>query len=222
MNDDRIERLLFRVARLSQDRRDRDQMRKMIAGLDAKYNLGLKLARENGVENIIEQMVERIVSAFGNMSGVMDKRILDIPSGSNTSRAPASLSVNTSLGEQEMVPATKGYTALFEPWFCRILFELGAHPVGVDLGDLEDEAFEHYRVDLGQAGALDFLSGDSFDAVQDSRLFGSPEFTAQFPNAKDRLKVAAEIWKQEQRVLKPGGIIIHSDAKQLLKDNGML
>jgi hypothetical protein len=57
----------------------------------------------------------------------------------------------------------------------------------------------------------------SFAAVQDSRLFGSPEFTAQFPNRADRIKVAAEIWKQEQRVLKGDGIVIHSDAVQLLK-----
>jgi hypothetical protein len=67
---------------------------------------------------------------------------------------------------------------------------LGAYPVGVDFGNLEGEAFEHYRVDLGQKGALDFLPSHSFDAVQDSRLFGSPEFTAQFPEPADRLKVA--------------------------------
>ncbi len=40
-----------------------------------------------------------------------------------------------------------GHTALFEPWFCRILLELGAAPVGVDPGDLEQERFIHYRVD---------------------------------------------------------------------------
>jgi hypothetical protein len=68
-------------------------------------------------------------------------------------------------------------------------------------------------VDLGKPGALDFLPDTSFDGIQDSRLFGSPEFTAQFPNQADRLKVAQEIKRQEQRLLKPGGIIIHSDAR---------
>jgi hypothetical protein len=98
-----------------------------------------------------------------------------------------------------------------------MLLELGADPVGVDSGDLERETFKHFRVDLGQAGALDFLPSRSFDAVQDSRLFGSPEFTAQFPNPADRLRVAVEIRRQEERLLKAGGIIIHSDAAAMLK-----
>jgi hypothetical protein len=64
---------------------------------------------------------------------------------------------------------------------------------------------------------LDFLPDRSFDAIQDSRLFGSPEFTAQFPNQADRLKVAQEIRRQEQRLLKLDGIVIHSDAEALLR-----
>ena len=64
---------------------------------------------------------------------------------------------------------------------------------------------------------LDFLPAHSFDAVQDSRLFGSPEFTAQFPDHADRLQVAQEIRRQERRVLKPDGIVIHSDAGELLR-----
>jgi hypothetical protein len=82
---------------------------------------------------------------------------------------------------------------------------------------LEGEIFEHYNIDLGKEGALNFLPGRSFDAVQDSRLFGSPEFYAMFPNQEDRLKVAKEIWKQEQRLLKANGVIIHSDAANLVQ-----
>jgi hypothetical protein len=126
--------------------------------------------------------------------------------------------MKTMFGERRIpIPHTEGYTAQFEPWFCRMLMELGAHPVGVDLGDLEQESFEHYHADLGQPGALDFLPGSSFDAVHDSRLFGSPEFTTQFPRQAERLKVAAEIWRQEQRLLKPDGIVIHSDAANLVR-----
>jgi hypothetical protein len=187
-----------------------------IAVLDARYELGIKIAREDGVQDILEQMVGRIVRAFERISNVQGRRILDIASGSNTSRASSSLYINSPFGKRGMGLAMKGYTALFEPWFCRILLELGANPVGVDMGDLEGEAFEHYQVDLGKIGALNFLPSHSFGAVQDSRLFGSPEFTAQFPNPADRLRVAAEIWRQEQRVLKAGGIVIHSDAKELL------
>jgi hypothetical protein len=82
---------------------------------------------------------------------------------------------------------------------------------------LEGETFTHYHVDLGRLGALDFLPSHSFDAIQDSRLFGSPEFTAQFPNRTDRLSVAREIVTQEARLLRPGGLIIHSDAAALLR-----
>ncbi len=34
----------------------------------------------------------------------------------------------------------------------------------------------HYHVDLGVPGAMDFLPTASFDAIHESRLFGSPEF----------------------------------------------
>jgi hypothetical protein len=70
---------------------------------------------------------------------------------------------------------------------------------------------------MNSSYTIDFLPDRSFDAVQDSRLFGSPEFTALFPNQADRLKVAQEIRQQEQRLLKADGIIIHSDAEALLR-----
>jgi hypothetical protein len=162
-------------------------------------------------------MFGRLAKSFRSLSDVRGKRILDIACGSNTSRAPASVHVNTPFKKLTITGERRGYTALFEPWFCRILFELRAIPVGVDFGDLEAEVFEHYRVDLGKTGALDFLPDHSFDAVQDSRLFGSPEFTNQFPKQADRLKVAQEIRRQEKRLLKANGIVIHSDAEALLR-----
>jgi hypothetical protein len=81
---------------------------------------------------------------------------------------------------------------------------------------LEQERFIHHRVDLGKPGALNFLPDHSFDGIQDSRLFGSPEFTDQFPDPADRLTVAREINRQENRLLKIDGVIIHSDAAELL------
>jgi hypothetical protein len=151
------------------------------------------------------------------LANIRGKRLLDIACGSNTSRAPASIYVNTPFGERRIGNSNaEEFTAQFEPWFCRLVFELGADSVGVDFGDLEGETFEHYRVDLGKIGALDFLPAHSIDAVQDSRLFGSPEFTAQFPNRADRLRVAQEIRRQEKRLLRPNGFVVHSDAEELL------
>ena len=203
--------------RLWRDERDRILLENTIRALDARYDLIGKIAKERGVEAIIQQMFGRLANSFGGLSNIQGKRILDIACGSSTSKAPPSLHIDTPFGDMTIGRASQGYTAQFEPWFCRILFELGADPVGIDFGDLDGELFTRYQVDLGKIGALDFLPDRSFDAVQDSRLFGSPEFTAQFPIQADRLKIAQEIKQQEQRLLKADGMIIHSDAEALLK-----
>ncbi len=211
------DQLIAKLNRLWTDEQDHFLLATMIHALDAKYDLSEKIAKEPGVEDIITQLAGRLANSFGRLLHIQGKRILDIACGSNTSKAPASLYIDTPFGKKTIGRVNEGYTAQFEPWCCRFLFELGANPVGIDFGDLDREMFTHYRVDLGQVGALDFLPDHSFDAVQDSRLFGSPEFTAQFPNQVDRLRVAQEIKRQEQRVLKVAGIVIHSDAEALLR-----
>jgi hypothetical protein len=215
MNASGLEPLIGKLMLLWDDPQERDELAKALRALDARYGLSRKMTKEPGVAEIIAQMIGRLAAAFGNLSDVRGKKILDIACGSNTSKLPASVHVNTPFGAMTLGRASKGYTALFEPWFCRILLELGADPVGVDKGDLEAEAFTHHRVDLGMTGSLNFLPVHSFDAIQDSRLFGSPEFTSQFPQPADRLQVAREIRRQERRLLKPGGVIIHSDAQEI-------
>ncbi len=215
--DEKHDRLIANLVHLWKNPKDYLLITKSIQALDTRYDLYGKLAKEPGVAEIIEQMAGRLAHAFGRLSDLHNKKILDIACGSNTSKFPGSLFINSPFGKRLFNRPNQGYTALFEPWFCRLLLELGATPVGVDFGDLDQEVFVHYGVDLGKPGALDFISDASFDAIQDSRLFGSPEFTAQFPRSLDRLKVAQEIVRQERRVLKPDGIIIHSDAMELLK-----
>jgi hypothetical protein len=211
------ERLIAKLKSLWKDEQDHILLASTIRALNTRYDLNRKITKEPGVEEIIKQMFGRLANSFERLSNIQSQKILDIACGSNTSKAPASLYINTPFGKRTIGRPSKGYTAQFEPWFCRILFELGAHPIGIDFGDLDREPFAHYRVDLGQIGALDFLPDHSFDAVQNSRLFGSPEFTAQFPNQADRLKIAQEIKRQEQRVLKANGIVIHSDADAFLR-----
>ena len=220
--DHRQDQLIATLSSLAKDREERDLIATTITALDARYDLSKKMAKESGVEEIIKQLMGRLESAFGSLSNVKGNRILDIACGSNTSKAPSSIYIDTPFGEKRISTVdTEGYTAQFEPWFCRVLLQLGAHPVGIDFGNLEGEAFEHYRVDLGQKGALDFLPSHSFDAVQDSRLLGSPEFTAQFPDPADRLKVAAEIRRQERRLLTADGRVIHSDAETLTRSQSV-
>lgn len=143
----------------------------------------------------LEEFIGRLQRAFGTLTRLKGKRILDIASGSNSSCSPT----------------TGKRIAMFEPWFARLLLELAAEPVALDGGDLEGERFEHHRVDLGRPDALDFLPASWFDGVQDSRLFGSPEFRAAYPRGRDHARVKAEIARQELRVLKPDGVVIHSD-----------
>jgi hypothetical protein len=163
--------------------------------LNDRYALRRKIAREPELASILEEFVGRLERAFGSLEGVRGKRILDIASGSNSSRSPE----------------TEERTVVFEPWFARLVLALGGAPVAVDAGDLDGEPFEHHRVDLGRAGALDFLPAGSFDGVQDSRLFGSPEFRRAYPRKRDLERVKAELARQERRVLKPSGVLIHTD-----------
>jgi len=221
LNDREQDRFLGRLSSLWKDEQDQILISRAIQALDTRYHLSRKVAAEPGVEGIIGQMLGRLASSFGRLSSIQNKKILDIACGSNSSKAPGSFHVDMPFGARKIGRSRKGYTALFEPWFCRILIELGASPVGIDSGDLEHETFTHYHVDLGQPGALDFLPSHSFDAIQDSRLFGSPEFTAQFPSHAARSEVAQEIRRQEQRLLKRDGLIIHSDATALLNSMGL-
>jgi hypothetical protein len=218
MDQNKIANLITDLSSLAKTRAEQELVANSLRALDGKYALSQKMAQEPGVEGIIKQLVGRIYRAYRGFDGLSDQRILDIACGSNSSKAPADFLVKTPFGEgQNPQSQAEGFTALFEPWFCRMLLELGADPVGIDMGNLAGEAFEYYHVDLGQPGALDFLPDYSFDAVQDSRLFGSPEFTAQFPDPADRRAVAEELRKQERRLLKAGGSVIHSDAAVLLR-----
>jgi hypothetical protein len=216
IHSNRLDQLAAELGSFWGNRKDQERIVEVVRSLGKRYDLDGKIAKEPEVEDIIKKMASRLVNSYPILADVQNKRILDIACGSNTSKLPASFFLS-SLFSNRSVRANQGYTALFEPWFCRILFELGASPVGVDFGDLDGEIFIHHHVDLGRQGALDFLPNHSFDGIQDSRLFGSPEFTAEFPKAADRLIVAQEIVRQEQRLLKIGGIIIHSDAAALLR-----
>ena len=184
-----------RLVSRTRTRAERALLARAIARLDERHDLGRKIAREAELISILEEFIGRLQRAFASLAGVRGKRILDIASGSNSSRSPT----------------TGKRTALFEPWFARMVLELGGEVVALDSGDLDGERFEHHRLDLGRPGALDFLPAASFDGVQDSRLFGSPEFRKAYPRRRDQERIKAEIKRQERRVLKPDGIVIHSD-----------
>jgi hypothetical protein len=182
-----------RLIALGRTPTERELLGHALGELDTRHGLATKIAAEPGLEAIMGEFVRRLLAAYDPLSGIRGQRILDIACGSNSSRSPV----------------TGKRTVEFEPWMCRLLRELGASPVGVDIGDLAGEAFEHHRVDLGLPGALDFLPTGSFDAIHESRLFGSPEFRAAHRRQTERVR--REIHRQERRLLRAGGVIIHSD-----------
>jgi len=184
------------LADLGRTPSDRELLSHALHELDLGHDLAVKIAAAPHLEAIVAEFVNRLTDAFGSLASVRGQTVLDIACGSNSSRSPV----------------TDMRTAEFEPWMCRLLVALGASPVGIDIGDLDGEAFEHHRVDLGARGALDFLPTGSFDAVHESRLFGSPEFRATHASATERIR--SEIHGQERRLLRPGGILIHSDGRR--------
>jgi hypothetical protein len=183
------------LAALGRTPSDRELLGRALRELDERHHLVSKIAAEPSLSAIMTEFVSRLMDACGPLSAIHGQAVLDIACGSNSSRSPVT-------GER---------TAAFEPWMCRLLVELGARPVGIDIGDLADEAFVHHQVDLGVPGALDFLATGSFDAVHESRLFGSPEFRAAHGPATDRIR--REIHRQERRLLRRGGVLIHSDGR---------
>jgi hypothetical protein len=185
---------LRRLTALGRTRSDRALLVRALGELDAHHRLGSKIAAEPNLEAIMVEFVARLMDAFGSLSAVSGHAVLDIACGSSSSRSPV----------------TGRRTSEFEPWMCRLLLGLGARPVGVDIGDNAGEAFEHHRLDLGVPGALEFLATGSFDAIHESRLFGSPEFRAAHGPSTEAIR--SEIHRQERRLLRPGGILIHSDA----------
>jgi len=186
---------LGHIVALGRTASDRALLDRALGKLDTDHPLASKIAAEPNLAAIMTEFVTRLGDAFGSLTAIRGQAVLDVACGSSSSRSPV----------------TGRPTSEFEPWMCRLLLELGAHPVGLDIGDLAGEAFEHHRVDLGVPGALDFLPTGSFDATHETRLFGSPEFRSAHGPATERIR--REIHRQERRLLRPGGTLINSDGR---------
>lgn len=137
--------------------------------------------------------------ALGDLENIKGKRVLDIACGS--------------------LQPTEGPTYL--PWFPRVVHELGAHAVGVDIGDLEGEPYEHYRVDLTKEDSLSFIPDHSCDIINMNSFVGivpSRTLTNALQNnnlhVQDEIeRIRAYIPKEMHRILKEGGTIMNHDSK---------
>lgn len=141
---------------------------------------------------------------FATDGNLAKKKILDLGCGSTGD-------TEESVIEQD--------SSLFHPWLCRALGELGASPIGVDIGNLEGEKFETYRTNLliPNALALVGIPDDSIDVVHSRALFTSPELEVQFSNvpvfwqrqSEKTNYLLALLQPQIERVLKPNGVFVY-------------
>ncbi len=148
----------------------------------------------------IKQLSWLFFAADGNIQG---KRVLDLGCGSTGDTEDSS---------------PEYFGALFQPWLCRTLVELGAFPIGVDIGKLEGEKFETHRANLLTPDAIAGIPDDSIDIVHSRALFTSPELDGQFhrpslpwllqPEREDYLMKLLK--PQVERVLIPGGAFVYS------------
>lgn len=102
----------------------------------------------------------------------------------------------------------------FEPWLSRILHAVGGRPIGIDVGDLSEEHFEHYSRDLTKKEVLSMISDDSVDLAFATAFYDSPEFgkrsDASFHDSQKR-SVRQKLLPQLKRVLKDDAVFLESD-----------
>lgn len=120
-------------------------------------------------EGRFESEILRIQYIATSTHELIGKRVLDVGCGSKKSadRRPSPL-LRRWLQRED--PAEN---ARFQPWFARILHEVGADVTGVDIGSNKSEEFKSYAMDLINPNALDQFQDESFD-IANNYIFTVP------------------------------------------------
>src|SRR6185437_6320831 len=90
-------------------------------------------------------------------------RILELLDGDVRGKAILNLGCGSRSGTEEARSFNDG--ARFFPWLSRILHQLKARSIGIDIGDLNDEVFEGRTIDLLQDDSLAEIPDESIDLV---------------------------------------------------------
>ena len=96
----------------------------------------------------------------------------------------------------------------FEPWLCRTLNLIGAHPIGIDIGNLDKEEFEHYSLNLLDKNSLAFIPNKSIEIIHSRLLYSSPTLMDKYGFEK---LYPDYLFPQLKRIAKSNGVYIFSD-----------
>ena len=121
------------------------------------------------------------------------KTILDLGCGYNPSE------------EEKSKPS---YDRIFEPWLCRALHHLNVKVIGIDLGDLDGELFEHYQLDLSHQDLPRTLQDNPVDLAHSYQMFVSPETS---PSTGKSAALKRRLIPQLEQVVKEEGSFIYFD-----------
>jgi hypothetical protein len=130
--------------------------------------------------------------ADGDLKG---KRILDLGCGNNSHN-------DDLLGDMT--------NRMFEPWLCRALNESGANPVGVDIGNLDMEEFEHHQVNLLKKECLHFLKDNSIDIANAHLLFDSYFLHKFQEHSRSGIDLKGILMPQLERVVRKNGYFLYN------------
>ncbi|MBN1377565.1 hypothetical protein JW949_04520 [Candidatus Woesearchaeota archaeon] len=101
----------------------------------------------------------------------------------------------------------------YEPWLCRALLIMGAKPIGIDIGNLDKEKFEHYNIDLD---TIDIEKlGDKYkhsvDLANARSLFSSPIRTSKKMHLSYDVLKESLVFRIEKIIKKEGFFIYLKD-----------
>lgn len=110
-------------------------------------------------EGKLEAQLIRIQHISANVASLANKRVLDLGCGSAKNK------------DNHWNPIGRWWQrwikpkefARYQPWYCRILQEAGAQPVGIDIQTNAGERFESHAMDLSDPKALARFPDESFD-----------------------------------------------------------
>ncbi|MFP4567618.1 MAG: hypothetical protein ACLFN8_01610 [Candidatus Woesearchaeota archaeon] len=100
-------------------------------------------------------------------------------------------------------------TRNFEPWLARALTLDGARVTGIDIGELSDEPFEHYKLDLKNPESLSIFKNSSFDLVIADSFFNSYKLSVC---DNERIKIFNDLLPQLSRILKKDGFFTYDSS----------